>query len=47
MTEMGNERMNKELERSKADEVHHDGLAMLGILVLTVALLAFLAYNIL
>lgn len=47
MTQEENKPMNDEIEPTNTDEVQHDGLAMLGILVLTVALLILLGYNIL
>ncbi len=38
--------MNDELDRTDGNEVHRDGLAMLGILVLAIALIVYVGYNV-
>lgn len=38
--------MNDELDRTNDNEVQRDGLAMLGILVLAIALIVYVGYNV-
>ena len=38
--------MDDELEPSTDNEVEHDGLAMLGILVLAIILIVYVGYNV-
>ena len=38
--------MNDELDRTDDNEVQRDGLAMLGILVLAIALIVYVGYNV-
>lgn len=38
--------MNDQLDHQDDDEVHRDGLAMLGILVLAIVLIVYVGYNV-
>jgi hypothetical protein len=38
--------MNDELEQHHDNEVEHDGMAMLGILVLAIILIVYVGYNV-